>query len=241
MKNRWTFFSLIGGTALSIAFSAGALAYDTVQVTNGGTINGTVTFNGAVPTRKIVPTKDTEVCGGIRDVPLIKVGPDKAVQEVVVYLKDVKKGKPWVKTAPKIPVLDNHKCSFEPHVQVVAEGTDIGIHNSDPVLHNTHGFLDNRTVFNVALPIQGMEIKKPLKKSGLVRVDCDSHGWMRGWIYVADSPYYDITDEKGSFKISDVPPGDYTLVIWQEETGTMEKPVSVKAKETVTVNIELKK
>lgn len=221
-------------------FSPAAMAYEEASVANGGTLKGKVIYKGAVPTRKIVPTKDTEVCGGVHDVPLIKVGPGNGVQEVVVLLREVNKGKAWKKNEPKMPVLDNKKCTFEPHVQVAAAESEIGIHNSDPVLHNTHGFLDKKTVFNVALPSQGMEIKKSLKKPGLVRVDCDAHGWMRGWIYVVDNPYHDITDEKGAFEITEIPPGTYSLTVWQEEKGVTERQITVAAGKTVSLDIELK-
>src|SRR3546814_17564655 len=81
---------------------------------------------------------------------------------------------------------------------------------------NTHGFYGRRTAFNLALPNQGQRIKADLTRPGLVRVECDAHGWMLAWIYVADSPYYALTGEDGSFSLTDVPPGDYTLVTWQD-------------------------
>src|SRR5258707_4497198 len=65
-----------------------ALAYDVVAVSGGGKIEGKVVFQGDVPTKKIIPTKNREVCGGPRDEPLILVGPDKGVEDVVVYLKE---------------------------------------------------------------------------------------------------------------------------------------------------------
>jgi uncharacterized protein (DUF2141 family) len=118
---------------------------------------------------------------------------------------------------------------------------NIAIHNSDPVLHNTHGFLIKATVFNVAMPKQGMQVEKPLIRPGIVRVECDAHGWMLAWIYVADNPYYSITGKDGSFTIGNVPPGDYTMVVWQEYTGSMEIPVTVKPKEMKNVPVEIKK
>ena len=99
-----------------------AFAYDAGTVTGGGTIEGKVVFNGAVPTRKIIPNKDVEVCGGIREEPLIEVGPDKGVQNAVVYLVDVAKGKAWPADSSKTPELDNRKCRFEPDVQVIRAG-----------------------------------------------------------------------------------------------------------------------
>jgi Polysaccharide lyase family 4, domain II len=216
-------------------------AYEAIQVTDGGTIQGKVTFPGSPPPkRKVIPTKDKEVCGTApREVDQIRLGADKAVQEAVVYLKKVEKGKAWEKVS-KTPEINNLKCDFQPHVQVIAAG-EFEIVNSDPVLHNTHGFLGKVTVFNVALPNQGQRITKPLKKPGLVRVECDAHGWMLGWVYVAENPYYALTAKDGTFTIKDVPPGSYTLVAWQEYTGAVEIPVTVKAKEVVSVPIELKK
>jgi Polysaccharide lyase family 4, domain II len=93
----------------------------------------------------------------------------------------------------------------------------------------------------VALPNQGQRVAKPLKRPGVVRVECDAHGWMLGWVYVAENPYFAVTGKDGGFVIKDVPPGSYTLVGWQEFTGEVEMPVTVKAKEVVSVPVELKK
>ncbi len=186
---------------LCAIFFAGARvagAYEEVAVSGGGTIKGKVTFQGEVPMRKVVPTKDMEVCGSVREDPLITMGTGNGVVDAVVYLKDVKKGKKWVKPA-KTPVLDNKNCRFVPLVQVIPVGMNVAIHNSDPVLHNTHGFLIKSTMFNVAMPKQGMQIEKPLTRPGIIRIECDSHGWMRGWIYVADNPYYAMTGKDGTF------------------------------------------
>ena len=225
--------------ALALCAGSHALAYEIVPVTGGGKIEGKVVFQGNVPTKKIIITKDREACGGTRDEPVMLVGPDKSVQDAVVYLKEVPKGKAWGPPA-KTPAIDNVKCRFEPTVQVIRAGP-IDIVNSDPVLHNTHGYYGKRTAFNVALPNQGQRIKKELERTGTVRVDCDSHGWMIAWIHVADSPYYALTGKDGSFSITDVPPGNYTLVATHDYTGDNAMPVAVKANETLKVPIELKK
>ena len=231
----------LGAVAVLVAAALPVHAYDVVAVSDGGTIKGKVVYAGTPPgKKKVIPTKDKEACGsGVREVDQILLGPDKAVQEAIVYLKTVEKGKAWEKPA-KTPAIDNVKCDFNPHVQVIPAG-DLEIVNSDPVLHNTHGFLGKLTVFNVALPNQGQRIKRPLKKPGIVRVECDAHGWMLGWIYVAENPYYAVSAKDGTFTLASVPPGSYTLVTWQEYTGAVEIPVAVKAKDTATVTVELKK
>jgi len=173
-----------------------AAAYEAVQVSDGGSIKGKVLYQGEIATKKIIPTKDAETCGAMREEPLIVVGSDKGVQDAVVYLKEVQKGAALANPAKK-PEINNHNCQFEPHVQAIPVGS-IVIVNSDPVMHNTHGFFGKQTVFNQALPTQGMRIEKPVKKPGMMRVECDTHGWMLGWVYAAEHPYYAVTKKDGT-------------------------------------------
>jgi hypothetical protein len=214
-----------------------AAAYEEAEVENGGAVAGRVSFDGRVSMRTIIPTKDSEICGKTRREPEILVTDDKGVQQAVVYLKGVASGKAWEGATAK-PELNQRNCRFFPEVQVIPRG-DIDIVNSDPVLHNTHGYYGRRTAFNVALPNQGQRVSQQLMRPGVVKVDCDAHGWMLAHIFVADSPYFALTGDDGSFSISNVPPGDYTLVAWQYSRGAVETPVTVAADQAVEVNIEL--
>ena len=225
--------------AIPLATPAFAAKYQEGEVSGGGAIQGKVVYHGPVKTRTVLPTKDKNVCGGIRKEPLVVVGEGSAVRDSVVFLKDVAAGKPWPEATAARPVLDQEKCRFEPHVQVARRGK-IDIVNSDPVLHNTHGYYGKRTAFNVALPIQGGKVTKLLRSPGEVRIDCDAHGWMLAWIYVVDNPYFAQTGEDGTFTITGVPPGEYTLAVWQETLGLTEMPVRVAANETTEMPVELK-
>jgi plastocyanin len=225
--------------ALAAVIVLPAQAYEEGPVADGGTIAGKVVFRDAVQTRKIIPTKDLEVCGGVREEPMIQVGTDQGVQNAVVYLVQVAKGKAW--PAPgKTPEIDNAKCRFVPEVQAIRAGP-LDVVNTDPVLHNTHGYYDKRTAFNMALPNQGQRIPTELTRPGAVRIDCDAHGWMEAWVYVMDNPYYAITDADGKFTITDVPPGAYNLVAVQSFTGPVQQLVTVAASKAMELTIELKK
>lgn len=233
--------SIVASAALALASAVmPAFAYEEGSVTGGGSIEGQIIYKGPVQTRKIIPNKDVEVCGGIRDEPLIRVGPDQAVENAVVYLADVAKGKTWPAETKKPAELDNLKCRFVPDVQVIRAGPLVVI-NSDPILHNTHGYYGNRTAFNMALPNQGQRIPTELTRTGTARIDCDAHGWMEGWIYVVDNPYYAITGADGKFKITDVPPGTYKVVAVQSFTGPNELSVTVAGGKPTNLTIELKK
>lgn len=222
------FLAMIGGSAQ---------AYDVMTVEGGGTIEGVIRYNGEVETTMVIPSKDISVCGAPREEPLILVGADQGVESAVVYLVGVESGKDWP-SAGAAPTLNQENCRFEPQVQAIPVGT-LDIINSDPLLHNTHGYYGRRTAFNLALPNQGQVIPTELQRPGTVRVDCDAHGWMEGWIYVVDNPYYAVTGADGSFSIPDVPPGDYTLVAVQPFTGPMEVPVTVTGGAPTTVEVEL--
>ena len=50
-------------------------------------------------------------------------------------------------------------------------------------------------------------------------VNCGIHGWMKGFIWVFDNPYFAVTDADGKFEIKNAPSGPVNLVVWQEEAG----------------------
>ena len=106
-------------------------------------------------------------------------------------------------------------------------------------MHNTHGFHQKATVFNVALAVKGQRIEAAQEAGDHARGVRRARWTSR--IYVADNPYYAVTKKDGTFSIPEVPPGSYTLVAWHAFTGETELPVTVKAKETVQANVELKK
>ncbi len=243
---------IAAASAISLAAMVGALAqahdeggaadggiYEEGVVAGGGTIEGQIVFRGAVPIRKIIPTKDFEVCGGAREEPMIRVGPDKGVESAVVYLAGVTKGKAWPPEG-ETPVLNNTKCRFEPEVQVIPTGP-LRTVNSDPVWHNNRGYSDKHTVFNIVLPHLSQDKFTQLPNAGPIRVVCDVHSWMEAWVYVVDNPYYAITGAGGKFTISDVPPGEYDLVATQSFTGPVQLKVTVPPGKTVSLAIELKK
>ncbi len=58
--------------------------------------------------------------------------------------------------------------------------------------------------------------------------------------YSTDTPYFAVTDDKGNYTIKDVPPGSYTVEVWQEKLGTADEKADVKDGGSSTVNFSLK-
>ncbi|HZO42576.1 MAG TPA: carboxypeptidase regulatory-like domain-containing protein [Methylomirabilota bacterium] len=246
------------GAALGLLLlaAAPALGYEVATVQDGGTITGTVKFVGTPPKLDPIPVnKNRDVCGDHKPAEALVLSADRGVKGSVILIEGVARGK---KGGGEV-VLDNHQCVFVSHVSAATVGERVAIRNSDPILHNTHGYLGTPTVFNVALPTKGqvIEVTKYLKKPGVVRVVCDAHPHMSAWMIVHDSPYYAVTDDKGAFRIADVPPGTYKITMWHagfrpkggvdkdgrptfDEPRTVTRELTIAPKATATVDFELK-
>jgi len=216
----------------SLLFSV--VSFATVPALAGGTIEGTIKAakpSPATPPHAVV--KDGSVCG--KEAPNESVVVDKSggLRNVVVFLKDAHfPGK----LAPVANAsLDQRQCRYYPHVQALTVGTPLSLMNNDAILHNVHANDTGMTVFNVAMPIKGQKLPIPMRKPGLMKLQCDAgHTWMNGWIYVFEHPFFAVTDDRGAFSIKDVPPGDYTLELWHEPADGLGAGVRTTAKVKVT-------
>lgn len=228
------------GVSLQTALVSGAWGYEAIEVKNGGTISGEVKFVGTPPTpEEITVTKDAAVCGKTKkeDESLI-VGPNKGIQNVVVSITDIQKGK---KMAETDTTLDQKDCRYTPHVVLLPAGAELKILNSDGILHNIHTYSTKNPSFNRAQPKFKKEMDEKFAYPETVKLACDVHGWMSGWLIVENNPYYAVTDATGAFKITDVPAGDYEVKFWQETLGETTRKVSVKPNADTQVVVEMAK
>lgn len=225
--------------SLLLVPSLSSWGYEGGEVKDGGAVRGKIKIMGAIPQDETIKvTKDKQFCGETLPREKYVISSDGGIENAIVVIEGITKGKP----VPKEEVnIVNSMCAFHPHVQAAVVGQTMVVANSDPLLHNTHMYLDKKTILNAALPRQGMKIKKPINKAGIEEIHCDAHQWMTGYLYVADNPYITVTDAKGNFSIKDIPPGTYKLKVWHEALGTQEKSITITAKGTVEETIEYKK
>lgn len=205
---------------LVLVLSAGAARAEDVR--------GTVKFTGAAPKLAPLPvTKDQSACGASVPDESVALADGKLANVVVVV-----KGAPA--PAGKAAVLDQQRCKYLPHVMTASAGSTLEILNSDPVLHNSHGYLGPASAFNVALPLKNQKVTRRLDKPGALKVKCDVHPWMSAYVFVADGPSA-VTGGDGGFSISGVPPGTYTVTAWHERFGEKSAQVTVPASGAGTV------
>lgn len=225
--------------------------YEVVEVTNGGTIKGQVTFRGKEPPPKThLITQDTHICGeGTREVDYVKVN-NGALNEVVVYLTNVKKGKPFTEDVINAQI-EQKACAFLPFLAVVANGGELTIINSDPVSYNIHAYkiLERSsakpTLFDASQsPYLGSQVTQEINlkrrpSSNGLKVECERHDFMHGFVFVAKNPYYTIVAEDGTYTIEDIPPGRYKVNAWH---GYLKDPrnkrITLEAGKTATIDFE---
>jgi plastocyanin len=226
-----------GRLVLFLALAVGALPL--ASPASGGEIQGQVVLAGPVPAAKKVPvTIDQYVCGAEKEAGDLLLSPERAVRNVVVWLESPPPGAPSV--APANPVqMDQKDCLFVPRVVLVPAAGSVEFLNSDRLLHNLHSAPKENSPFNRTQP-KGRTIPIAFAKPEIIRVDCDLHSWMRGWVVVAGHPFYTLTDAQGRFRLDNLPPGPHTLHLWHERLGQATRTVSVTGDRATAVTIELR-
>jgi hypothetical protein len=239
---------------------ATALAYEEIQVTDGGTVTGKVAITAGKPIPKgfnLVTFPDPVYCGristgtGWRILKEFEVGESGGLKNAVVWLADATTGKPFKFEPPTIEARD---CRFLPFVTVVRDRSDVIVMNMDPVMHDIQAYetshLGPRVLFNTPLPMNphhkrfvsaethehlaGQPVRESIqmtKGRKFFVMQCGFHAYMESWGLAVDNPYYQLTDSSGGFSLTDVPPGDYTLMAWHPGVGTvLEKKITVPVK-----------
>lgn len=234
----------LGGASIALAratFAQGS-AYTSANVANRGTIEGFVRAGGNLSeAEKIIIGKDNHICGeGHRTPDPVNLSSDMGLENAVVLIKDITRGKAWPRNDGFEIVQE--KCAFRPYLQIAPKSFELRIVNKDPLLHNIHVYEQigraRRTIFNIAQP-QADQVDRQsiaVARGHIVEIHCDAHNWMSAWIVTADHPYVVVTDRSGRFSIGDVPPGGYEIAAWHPVLGTVTTRTNVAPKSKASAN-----
>ncbi len=220
----------------AIAFVGSVVAIvnrpEPVDAQGGGTIEVEVKYNGAPVVEKLKVTTDTEKCGTEAVMEKVAVGANKGLANAVVSAP----GDKGAKIAKA--VVDQKGCKFVPRVTVMAPG-DVEIKNSDDILHNIHTYSTANAAINKAQPKFKKTMTEKFEKPEIIKLTCDVHSWMLGWIAVTPGAAA-VTDALGVAKLEGVPAGKQKVEVWHETLGKMETEVDVKAGAATKVSFEMK-
>ncbi len=226
------------------------------------TITGTISFDGTeelteVPERKLLDIKTNEqhcltVTKDAKSEELV-VSKGKGIQNVVVYVRvSGHKATPLKEK----PILDQKDCRYLPHVLVVPTGTTVALTSDDPVAHNVNSHATKNEAKNLLISKKGIKFDYKLTKAEAIKLTCDVHSWMSGYIVVVDSNFYTVVGQKdekdkfihpdtyeesadtGKYKIEDVPAGRARVIAWHETLGTANKTLTIPESGELTVDFK---
>jgi hypothetical protein len=114
---------------------------------------------------------------------------------------------------------------------------DFEVTNSDQTLHNIHPVPHENHSWNQSQPPGAAPIDRRFPNPELaIKVNCNVHPWMRGYLFVFRHPFFAVTAKDGTFSIGGLPPGNYTIEAWQELYGVEDQTVTLGPKDSKTVS-----
>jgi hypothetical protein len=221
--------------------AAVAQPYKIVGVSAGGTITGTVDFDGVAPTPQTIrPTSDVSACGNSIVAKNLTMSGTHVVG-AVVWITDIRSGKAF--PLERRFELTDDNCMLDPFVQVITTTGTLNVSNDDRALH-TNKFINVGTgqiaavaPFNddgEVVPVD--RLREPME----VEVVCEQHPWEHAWIAVLDHPYYAQTSKTGTFSIDGIPAGKYRVRAWHPALGYADDSVTVNAGMQTTVTFQIR-
>lgn len=207
------------------------------------TVRGTVKFDGVAPKQKAISMAADPSCAKQHAAPALtqEVMADNKgdLQNVIVFVSEGLGDRAF--EAPTQPaVIDQKGCLYEPHVVAVRAGQPLEVVNDDPVTHNIHPMPANNREWNKA-ELPGSKVDESFSREEIaIPVKCNVHPWMHSYVAVFKHPYFVVTGRDGSFDLSNLAPGTYTIAAWHEKLGTRTEKITIGANETKSVDFVFK-
>jgi len=196
----------------------------------GGSITGTITFEGKAPKMKPLKLDADPICVVNNEIAPKKewliLDENKGVKNVLVFVTE---GLNIDYSPPEEPVvIDQKGCIYSPHVLGIMAGQQLDILNNDGTLHNIHALPKVNKEFNKAQPRSKKKLSVKFEKpEAPFKVKCDVHPWMGAYIGVFDHPCFAVSGDDGTYIISDLKPGEYVIEAWHEKLGSQTANVTV--------------
>lgn len=205
-----------------------------------GKITGTVIFEGTDPVRKDQVRDTDPYCAkkpALVDDVIVTKG---KLKDVFVRIKNPPKGS----ALPPPAILDQKDCSYSPRMVAVAPGSKIAVRNSDGTFHNVNGSIAGKLLWNkpMAENDPALALDATSKAGDVIDLVCNVHPWMKAYAVAIDHSFYAITGADGSFVISGLPVGSYTIEAWHPKLGskTLDIKIGTGTKATVPARIGYK-
>lgn len=119
--------------------------------------------------------------------------------------------------------------AFNPTVAVVQTGSTVNFPNADRVIHNAFS-TSKKNKFDLGFYSQGESRTQQFNEAGLVKVYCNVHKNMYGYVMVLDTPYFTKANPDGTFSLKNLPEGLGKIFVWHPRGKTTSSIVEVTSK-----------
>jgi len=153
--------------------------------------------------------------------------------EAVVWVEG-----PKVRMRPTGSTVTMKSKAFVPRVTVVSVGGRVGFPNQDSIFHNVFS-VSGENRFDLELYKKPKSGFKVFDEPGVVRIYCNIHPQMSGFVLVRDNPFWARVSADGSFTIPDVPAGAWLVKAWHERSGESAQTVEVPQSGAVDATFSL--
>lgn len=157
---------------------------------------------------------------------------------VVVFLDAVEGGNATTLRAAEHPTMASADRQFVPEVLPIVVHTTVDFQNHDTIYHNVFS-KSKITPFDLGYAEHGESHSVTFDQTGLVKVYCDIHPQMIGYILVLNNSYFAVTDAQGHCVIREIPDGRYVVRAWQRFGPEQQKTVALDGAITAAINFEL--
>lgn len=220
-----------GGVRRGRAALAGALWLNGLTL-SGGEVEGTVIVTRRLTKPRVTATADAYSRGLSVELATAAALDWQAYERshVVVYLE----GKLPPRARPFTAVIEQKGRRFIPDLVVIPAGSSVSFPNLDPIFHNVFSLSKARS-FDLGNYPRDQTRVVDFPKPGVVVVGCHLHPNMSAIVFVSPNAWATTADSQGRFRLSDVPPGEYTVVAWHKAAGFFRRNVPVPAEGVVQV------
>lgn len=236
--------SLLAATCMLAGISTRSYAGAAPNGSNApdrGSVVGRVRFEGLPPklAHNVASTDPAcpKAAAGVNEE--FVTGSNGSLGNVVVYISEGLSSQTF--DVPAEPAVMQQKgCQYEPHVMALRANQTLKVVNEDHTMHNIHPMPANNREWNKAEAAGATVEEKFAREEIGIPVKCNVHPWMRGYLAVFKHPYFAVTGKDGSFDLSNLPPGDYTVQAWHEKLGTVSQKITVAAGQAKNIELDFK-
>lgn len=204
-----------------------------------GTITGKISLTGTVPKARHIYMEADPECVKSHPEAMTEdaIVSDGMIANVLVYVKSSELDSYHFEPPSTPATIERKGCQLIPRVVAIQTKQRLQVLNNSATTHNTNVQSKDNPKWSVSQAPGGEAIERSFESpERLIVIKDNQHPWEKTYMSVFAHPFFMVTGRDGTYTITGLPVGEYTLVAWHETLGEQQLKVSVGAGETKNIN-----